>query len=334
MMSSPQSSSTITSEERAGTLLDSSALDPRSVMFKIKQFSAFASLHSKINFIHTCLLISFIPVGFFLKWSEQTGFNKSSLSDGVKAILQSTSLKLMEAVLFQSIQQFMILKLKLISWRRILPAEDWTKALRNYQFIFNISSQKLSKKLSKFDESATIDVILPFQNLNNESSVDADFTSSPSLSTMLLSLPSVSSPSTIPLPLPYLTSPTSTSLCSVSSLVASTTPPSPGTVMSTTSSLPSLQSSGSAECQSISCVPPPSLSSYSPPANASSIDNIIPCHIPSPQQYIPSPRKTRSSSRRVTTSLLPLPLQYLLYTLQQLPLRGLKIPTPYSLLLI
>ena len=40
----------------------------------VKVFSSLGILHSKINFLYTCVCLSLVPIGFRLKWTEQTGF--------------------------------------------------------------------------------------------------------------------------------------------------------------------------------------------------------------------------------------------------------------------
>ena len=80
-MLSPQGS-TFTPISHCGDELERAtdvSLHPKEIMKLLKQFSALGGLHSKINFMFTCLSLSIIPKGFTLKWSEQTGFNSQDL---------------------------------------------------------------------------------------------------------------------------------------------------------------------------------------------------------------------------------------------------------------
>ena len=75
----------------------------------LKDFSFLGRLHSKINFIYSCKVLRLIPVGFKLKWSEQTGFEDPNLIKKVRDTLQLTSLNLLDTVLTNpTIQQNLV----------------------------------------------------------------------------------------------------------------------------------------------------------------------------------------------------------------------------------
>ena len=108
----------------------------------LKDFSLLGRLHSKINFIYSCKVLRLIPVGFKLKWSEQTGFEDPNLIKKVRDTLQLTSLNLLDTVLTASQEKFRLLLGHLKSVHSTLPPNDWSKGLKNYNFLFKISTSK------------------------------------------------------------------------------------------------------------------------------------------------------------------------------------------------
>ena len=80
--------------------------NPKEIMPILKKFSFLGILQSKINFLYTCLLLSLVPKGFSIKWSEQTGFKSAKLQESVSLALHSTSLHLQKIVLSESIATF------------------------------------------------------------------------------------------------------------------------------------------------------------------------------------------------------------------------------------
>ena len=72
----------------------------------LRQFSALGMLHNKLNFLFTCLSNTVIPKGFYLKWSEQTGFSSLDLQTNIKNCLSKTSMQLMKFVFEASVKEF------------------------------------------------------------------------------------------------------------------------------------------------------------------------------------------------------------------------------------
>ena len=169
-MPSPQASATSSPpscEERVeGTShLDVPTMNPKNIMAILKDFSLLGRLHSKINFIFTCITLSLIPIGFKLKWSEQTGFKDVDLIDKIDDTLRCTSLNLLHVVLNASKVKFQGVLSHLRSLHPLLPPNDWTKGLKNYQFLFNIYSTKHQKKLKSLNPRSNLLCCIPSANL-------------------------------------------------------------------------------------------------------------------------------------------------------------------------
>ena len=148
-MSSPQghpSQSNHNSEDESHKV--SVIKNPKDIMDILKRFSFLGILQSKINFLYTCLLLSLIPKGFALKWSEQTGIPSPSLQASVKSALNSTSLHLQQIVLTTSIETFKTNLNSLMDLKCRLPPKDWSKGMKSYQFLFNQASKRHLNKLS------------------------------------------------------------------------------------------------------------------------------------------------------------------------------------------
>ena len=72
--------------------------------FKVlRTFSFLGILHSKMNFLFTCLSLSLVPKGFALNWSEQTGFDYQEVKQLVSSCLLTTSLDLQKKNYFASL---------------------------------------------------------------------------------------------------------------------------------------------------------------------------------------------------------------------------------------
>ena len=151
-------SSTFSTEVRVprSSSLDGSSLNPKDVMIELQNFSILGSLHSKVNFLHACLILSLIPVGLYFKWSEQTGFKQPNLEKQIKDSLQRTSFNLLELVFSASQQKIQMVLLHVRSLQNVLSPLDWSKGLTNYQFIFNMSSSKHQKKLETLQKHANL----------------------------------------------------------------------------------------------------------------------------------------------------------------------------------
>ena len=85
--------------------LDGPSINPKEIMSILKDFSFLGRLHSKINFIYSCKVLRLIPVGFKLKWSEQTGFEDPNLIEKVLDTLKQTSLNLLDMVLTEKFRR-------------------------------------------------------------------------------------------------------------------------------------------------------------------------------------------------------------------------------------
>ena len=103
-MSSHQSTSYSLSED--GAIVAQEPLNAKEIMKLLKRFSSLGTLHSKINFIFTCLVFALIPKGFRLKWTEQTGFADGTLKENVNICLNKTSSQLQRIVLTASFYAF------------------------------------------------------------------------------------------------------------------------------------------------------------------------------------------------------------------------------------
>ena len=113
----------------------------------LKLFSSTGSLQARINFLHTCIIHEVIPKGFQISWKEQTGFKNEHFSSNISNIIFSTSKSLMREVVNISIKYFNENITTIESNKNKIPSEIWQKCIQNYNFCFNQSSQRLTKKL-------------------------------------------------------------------------------------------------------------------------------------------------------------------------------------------
>ena len=143
----------------------SDPLDAKEVMKILKLFSSIGGLHSKMNFMFTCITGSLVPTGFKLKWSEQTGFRCSELQDSTSQRLLDTSLDLQRLVLKASLAKFQATLDYLFSLQSRMPSFYWSKGMKNYQFIFSQSTRKHQKKLSALLPGTVLKQWFPSLNL-------------------------------------------------------------------------------------------------------------------------------------------------------------------------
>ena len=100
VMSSPQSSAFnvhVQSEDEL-FLAQGSPHNTRENNKLLRRFSSLGILHSKLNFLFTCISNTLIPKGFNLKWSEQTGFGSPQLHSNIISCLFETSMQLVKFV--------------------------------------------------------------------------------------------------------------------------------------------------------------------------------------------------------------------------------------------
>ena len=172
--------------------------NPKEIMLILKKFSFLGILQSKINFLYTCLLLSLVPKGFSIKWSEQTGFESASLREAVRLALDSASLNLQNIVLKESLETFKDNLNSLMSLKPNLPQKDWSKGMKSYQFLFNQASQRHLKKLNSLLPDASLHPFFPLINFQN---------SQENLNLPCRSIPLVSEPNVeIPNPSTFITS--------------------------------------------------------------------------------------------------------------------------------
>ena len=166
-MLSPQSSASSTiviSEEELHQVPDNPRNTKDFAKF-LKQFSYLGSLHSKLNFMKTCLSNSLVPKGFFLKWTEQTGFASQNLKTSVSTCLRKTSLELVKLVFEESYQKFYSTLSYLLSKFQEVPLVVWTKGMKNYQFFYKTYSERHQQKLKKLCSEVSLQPFLPTLNL-------------------------------------------------------------------------------------------------------------------------------------------------------------------------
>ena len=133
----------------------------------LKLFSSIGGLQARINFLHTCVCNDVIPIGFKINWNEQTGLKSPSLSSKVSAILSSASKSLMNEILDVSKQQFDEVGATIDLLNSTVPDEIWQKGIQNYNFCYNQTSQRLTKKIQKLSNLPSLDILLPHRCLSS-----------------------------------------------------------------------------------------------------------------------------------------------------------------------
>ena len=130
-----------------------------------KTFSYLGILHSKINFLFTCITLSLVPIGFKLKWTEQTGFFSQDLTDNVRECLHRTSMELQTTIFHASVAKFQSTLEIIFSQQMSTPPSQWSKGMTNYQFLFSVYSAKHQKKLSALSSSSVLKHCFPLLDL-------------------------------------------------------------------------------------------------------------------------------------------------------------------------
>ena len=146
----------------------SDSLNAKEVMKLLKQFSSLGCLHSKMNFLFTCIKDRLVPKGFRIKWSEQTGFNSIPLRDSTSQCLLQTSLDLQRLILEASLVKFQSVLDHLFSLQNKVPSFYWSKGMQNYQFLFNQYTTKHQKKLSDLSSDVPMKQLFPTLNLSSK----------------------------------------------------------------------------------------------------------------------------------------------------------------------
>ena len=136
----------------------------------LRLFSSLGGLQARINFLYTSLLKDVIPKGFQLKWKEQTGLNCDALSAKVSAIIVCTSKSLLKEVLDISKKKFSQVVINIEEKKTKTPDEIWQKGIHNYNFCYNQTSQRLTKKLQKISNVDSMEVCLPHKSFSSSSS--------------------------------------------------------------------------------------------------------------------------------------------------------------------
>ena len=121
-------------------------------------FSYIGGLQSRINFLHTCVSNDVIPKGFQIKWTEQTGRNNPDLSSRISSILFSASKSLINAVLDFSKNEFDEVGSTFDAKKDEIPNEVWQKGIQNYNFCYNQTSQRLTKKIKNLSNLNSIEI--------------------------------------------------------------------------------------------------------------------------------------------------------------------------------
>ena len=184
-MLSPQGSTftPITHREDELEKVTDVSLQPKEIMKLLKRFSNLGVLHSKINFMFTCLSLSIIPKGFSLKWTEQTGFKSHDLISSTSFCIKQTSFQLIKLVLEASVKQLISIIDHIFSFKSQFPEKYWSKGLKNYQFMFTMGSARHAKKLKSLSHNSQLCQLLPFLSLDRKPMLDQEniFTKIPSL---------------------------------------------------------------------------------------------------------------------------------------------------------
>ena len=170
MMLSPQSPS-VTNSSEGGRLEAQTPMNHKQIFKLLGVFSFLGILHSKLNFLFTCLSLSLVAKGFGLKWSEQTGFNSQEVKNSVSSLLNETSLELQRTVMKASIRKFVSTCEHLFSVKESSPQHCWSRGMKNYQFMLNKYSTKHQAKLNGLSDEATLMPFIPFLNLSSNPSL-------------------------------------------------------------------------------------------------------------------------------------------------------------------
>ena len=133
----------------------------------LRMFSSLGGIQSRINFLHTCISNDVIPKGFLINWKEQTGLGSQQLSSKVSSILSNASKSLMNAVLDLSKIKFEEVVSTIDSRHPEIPDNIWQKGIQNYNFCFNQTSQRLTKKIQKLSSVNSLEILLPHKCLSS-----------------------------------------------------------------------------------------------------------------------------------------------------------------------
>ena len=146
----------------------SDPLNAKEVMKILKLFSSLGALHSKMNFLFSCVSSNLVPTGFKLKWSEQTGFDSTQLKEATSKCLLQTSLDLQKLVLRASHSQLTASLDYIFGLQHRIPSFYWSKGMKNYQFIFNQCTLKHQKKLRDIAAGSQLKQMFPTLNLSSK----------------------------------------------------------------------------------------------------------------------------------------------------------------------
>ena len=102
-------------------------------------------------------------------WSQQS-LNNEALPLKVSAILASASQSLLKEVLDISKQNFDKVVKNIEDKKTQTPDEIWLKGIHSYNFCYNHTSQRLTKKLQKISSIDTMQILLPHHSFSSSCS--------------------------------------------------------------------------------------------------------------------------------------------------------------------